>query len=154
MFGEKTIEVKKSISIINNKIQLPLETHAEIGETVYSTIDIYQRKIIIMNEQDFNKRLNHYKEKLDTLRQTGQIDYKKYHQLQLYIWGILCLHDRKLTKKREYTLFSNKYEDQAEQRHIRKLNFNNQVFAVGVGTTLELFPSEEAYEKDLLLQKK
>lgn len=153
MFGDKTIEVKNSISIINNKIELPKETNAEIGETVYSMIDIYQRKITLMNEQEFYQRLSEYKEKLDELRKNGKIDYKTYHHLQTYIWGILCLHERTITKKREYMLFSKKFEDQAEQRQIRKLNFINQVYAVGQGTTLELYPSEQAYKDYLLFRE-
>ena len=50
-------------------------------------------------------------------------------------------------------LFSDKYEDSAEQRQIRRLNFKDEVFAVGVGTHLEIYPSEQAYQEDLIFQE-
>lgn len=153
MFGEKTIEEQSIIPIKNNKIVLPKSTGIEVGETIYSTIDLYQRKIILMNKKDFYQRLNELKQKLDLGRQQGTISYSRYIELQRYIWGILCLHEREINKKREYMLFSNKYEDSAEQRHIRRLNFQDKVFAIGVGTRLEIYPSEQAYQEDLTFQK-
>lgn len=154
MFGEKPIVGHTIIRINNNRIILPESTHVEVGEILNSTIDLYQRKIMIMNEQDFYIRLNELKEKIEKGRQERRIDYQTYHNLQRYIWGMLCLHDRKINKKKEFMLFSSKYEDQAEQRQIRKLNFKDEVFAVGVGTHLEIYPSEQAYYDDLLFQEK
>ena len=153
MYGEKPVVGHTIIRIKNNKIALPDFTHIEAGETLYSTIDLHQRKIMIMNEQDFYKRLNDFKEKIEDGRKKRLISYQQYHNLQRYIWGILCLHERYINKKKEYMLFSDKYEDSAEQRQIRRLNFKDEVFAVGVGTHLEIYPSEQAYQEDLIFQE-
>lgn len=153
MFGEKPIVGHTIIRIKNNRIVLPDFTHIEVGETLNSTIDLHQRKIMIMNELDFYKRLDDFKKRIEEGRKQGIISYSDYHNLQRYIWGILCLHERKINKRKEYMLFSDKYEDSAEQRHIRRLNFKDEVFAVGVGTHLEIYPSEEAYQEDLIFQE-
>ena len=153
MYGEKPVVGHTIIRIKNNKIVLPDYTHIETGETLYSTIDLHQRKIMIMNQKDFYKRLNDFKEKIEDGRKKRLISYQQYHNLQRYIWGILCLHERYINKKKEYMLFSDKYEDSAEQRQIRRLNFKDEVFAVGVGTHLEIYPSEQAYQEDLIFQE-
>lgn len=153
MYGEKPVVGHTIIRIKNNKIVLPDYTHVETGETLYSTIDLHQRKIMIMNQKDFYKRLNDFKEKIEDGRKKRLISYQQYHNLQRYIWGILCLHERYINKKKEYMLFSDKYEDSAEQRQIRRLNFKDEVFAVGVGTHLEIYPSEQAYQEDLIFQE-
>lgn len=153
MFGEKEIVGQTIIRIKKNKIVIPEFTGVEPGEILYSTIDIYQKKILIMKEKDFLKRLKELEEKIEQGRENRIINSETYRNLQRYIWGILCLHDRKITQKKEYMLFSNKFEDGPEQRQIRRLNFKDEVFAVGVKTHLEIYPSEAAYQEDISLQK-
>ena len=43
----------------------------------------------------------------------------------------------------------------SSNRFTRKfgLNFKDEVFAVGVGTHLEIYPSEQAYQEDLIFQE-
>lgn len=153
MFGEKEIVGQTIIRIKKNKIVIPEFTGVEPGEILYSTIDIHQKKILIMKEKDFLKRLYELDEKIEHGKETGLINSQTYRNLKRYIWGILCLHDRKITQRKEYMLFSNKFEDGPEQRQIRKLNFKDEVFAVGVETHLEIYPSESAYQEDISLQK-
>lgn len=153
MFGEKEIVGQTIIRIKKNKIIIPEFTGVEPGEILYSTIDIYQKKILIMKEKDFLKRIKELEEKIEQGRENRIINSETYRNLKRYIWGILCLHDRKITQKKEYMLFSNKFEDGPEQRQIRKLNFKDEVFAVGVKNHLEIYPSEESYQEDISLQK-
>ena len=82
MYGEKPVVGHTIIRIKNNKIVLPDYTHIETGETLYSTIDLHQRKIMIMNQKDFYKRLNDFKEKIEDGRKKRLISYQQYHNLQ------------------------------------------------------------------------
>ena len=40
-----------------------------------------------------------------------------------------------------------------EKELIERLNLRDEVFAVGVGTTLELYPSEQAYEEYQIMEE-
>ena len=149
MFGEKEIVGHTFIRIKNNKIVLPDFTGIEPQEELEATIDPYQRKILIMKQSEFDARLKLLASKIEDAIKEGRLTRQKSHTLELYLWAILPLHSRTITKKKEFTLFSNKPEDALELQQIRKLNFKDQVFAVGVGTHLEIYPSQEAYEEDI-----
>lgn len=153
MFGEKPIVGQTIIRIKKNRIVLPDFTGIEPGEKLSSTIDLRQKKIMIMQEKDLLSRLDMLNKEIELRRENGTISYRTYKNLQSYIWGVLCLHERKINKKKEYMLFSQKYEDIPEQRQIRKLNFKGEVFAVGVEKHLEIYPSEEAYHDYLVFQE-
>jgi DNA-binding transcriptional regulator/RsmH inhibitor MraZ len=59
---------------------------------------------------------------------------------------MLPLHERILNKKLEYQLFNRKPVAVHELRQLERLsNLRDEVFAVGVGTTLEIYPDEQAY---------
>ena len=78
----------------------------------------------------------------------GRLGYKEYHDLQRYFWGMLPLHERTITKKLEYQLFNRKPVAGLELKQLeRLLNLRDEVFAVGVGTTLEIYPDEQSYHE-------
>ena len=54
--------------------------------------------------------------------------------------------NRTITKKLEYQLFNRKPVAGLELKQLeRLLNLRDEVFAVGVGTTLEIYPDEQSY---------
>jgi len=162
MFGDKPIEGQTIISIKNDRIILPSFTYAEAGEEISATLDIYQKKIILIKEKELIERLTTLHEKMKIARQEGRLGYKDYHDLLRYIWGMLPLQERTLNKKLEYQLYNRKPVAGLELKQIQRINFRESVFAVGVGTTLELYPDEKAYhdyqtmieERRLLKQSK
>ena len=147
MFGEKPIVGQTILRISKDRIILPSFTHAEPGDEVFATLDPYQKKIILLQERELIDRLNTLHEKMKLAYQEGRLKAKDYHDLQRYFWGMLPLHERIISKKLEYQLFNRKPVASCELRQIQRLNLRDEVFAVGVGTTLELYPSEAAYHE-------
>lgn len=147
MFGEKPIVGQTIIRIKSDRIILPEFTHVEAGDEVSATLDPYQKKIILLQEKELIERLNTLHEKMKLARTEGRLSYKDYHDLQRYFWGMLPLHERTITKKLEYQLYNRKPVAGCELHQLQRLNLRDEVFAVGVGTTLELYPSEEAYHE-------
>ena len=147
MFGEKPIVGQTIIRIKSDRIILPKFTHVEAGEEVSATIDPFQRKIILLQEKELLERLEVLHEKMKLAREEKRLSYSEYQDLQRYFWGMLPLHERKITQKLEYQLFNRKPVASCELRQIQRLNLRDEVFAVGVGTTLELYPSEQAYHE-------
>ena len=147
MFGEKPIVGQTILRISKDRIVLPPFTYAEPGEEISATLDPYQKKIILLKEKDLIDRLNTLHEKMLKAREEGRLRGKDFHDLQRYFWGILPLHERKISQRLEYQLFNRKPVAAHELRQIQRLNLRDEVFAVGVGTTLELYPSEEAYHE-------
>lgn len=145
MFGEKPIVGQTIIRIKSDRIILPKFTHVEAGEEVSATIDPFQRKIILLQEKELLERLETLHKKINLAKEEKRLSYSEYQDLQRYIWGILPLHERRITQKLEYQLFNRKPVASCELRQIQKLNLRDEVFAVGVGTTLELYPSEQSY---------
>lgn len=147
MFGEKPIVGQTILRISKDRIILPSFTHVEAGDEVSATFDPYQKKIILLQEKELIERLNTLHDKMKLARTEGRLGYKDYHDLLRYFWGMLPLHERTITKKLEYQLFNRKPVAGCELRQLQRLNLRDEVFAVGVGTTLELYPSEEAYHE-------
>lgn len=147
MFGEKPIVGQTIIRIKSDRIILPSFTHVEAGDEVSATLDPYQKKIILLQEKELIERLNTLHEKMKLARAEGRLGYSDYHDLQRYFWGMLPLHERIINKKLEYQLFNRKPVAGCELLQLQRLNLRDEVFAVGVGTTLELYPSEEAYHE-------
>ena len=147
MFGEKPIVGQTIIRIKSDRIILPKFTHAEKGELVSATIDPFQRKIILLQEKELLERLEKLHEKIKLAREEKRLTYSEYEESQRYFWGMLPLHERRISQKLEYQLFNRKPVASCELRQIQKLNLRDEVFAVGVGTTLELYPSEQAYHE-------
>lgn len=147
MFGEKPIVGQTILRISKDRIILPSFTHVEAGDEVSATLDPYQKKIILLQEKELIERLNTLHDKMKLARTEGRLGYKDYHDLLRYFWGMLPLHERTITKKLEYQLFNRKPVAGCELRQLQRLNLRDEVFAVGVGTTLELYPSEEAYHE-------
>lgn len=146
MFGEKPIVGQTILRISKDRIILPSFTHAEPGDEVSATLDPYQKKIILLQERELIERLNTLHEKMKLAYQEGRLKAKDYHDLQRYFWGMLPLHERTLNKKLEYQLFNRKPVASFELRQLeRLLNLRDEVFAVGVGTTLEIYPDEQSY---------
>lgn len=153
MFGEKPIVGQTIIRIKSDRIILPEFTHVEAGDLVSATLDPYQKKVILLQEKELIERLNTLHEKMQLARSEGRLGYKDYYELQRYFWGMLPLHERTITKKLEYQLFNRKPVAGCELRQLQRLNLRDEVFAVGVGTTLELYPSEEAYEEYQIMEE-
>ena len=147
MFGEKPIVGQTILRINKDRIILPSFTQVEAGDEVSATFDVYQKKIILLQEKELIERLNALQEKMKLARAEGRLGYHDYHELQRYFWGMLPLHERRISQRLEYQLFNRKPVAAHELRQIQKLNLRDEVFAVGVGTTLELYPSEEAYHE-------
>ena len=153
MFGEKPIVGQTIIRIKSDRIILPEFTHVEAGDLVSATLDPNQKKVILLQEKELIERLNTLHEKMQLARSEGRLGYKDYYELQRYFWGMLPLHERTITKKLEYQLFNRKPVAGCELRQLQRLNLRDEVFAVGVGTTLELYPSEEAYEEYQIMEE-
>lgn len=153
MFGEKPIVGQTIIRIKSDRIILPEFTHVEAGDLVSATLDPYQKKVILLQEKELIERLNTLHEKMQLARSEGRLAYKDYYELQRYFWGMLPLHERTITKKLEYQLFNRKPVAGCELRQLQRLNLRDEVFAVGVGTTLELYPSEQAYEEYQIMEE-
>ena len=154
MFGEKPIVGHTIIRISKDRIILPNFTYVEEGDIVNATFDPYQKKIILLQEKELIERLNILDKKLRQAYLEKRLSYSKYQDLKRYFWGVLPLHERTINKKLEYQLFDKKPSAQTELRQIQRLNLKNEVFAVGVGTTLEIYPSEEDYHNYIKLSKK
>lgn len=146
-FGTSTIIVQKTISIINDRIILPKETGAQPGEEICAMLDPYQKKIMLMKEEELLKTIHRYMDIVEKYRQQRKITYAEYLNYQRYFYGILPLRERIITKKREYQIFSKKEDEIFNMRRLQKLNFRDSVFAIGVATHLELYPSEESYKE-------
>ena len=153
MFGEKPIVGQTIIRIKSDRIILPEFTHVESGDLVSATLDPYQKKVILLQERELIERLNTLHEKMKLARSEGRLGYKEYYELQRYFWGMLPLHERTITKKLEYQLFNRKPVASCELRQLQRLNLRDEVFAVGVGTTLELYPSEQAYKEYQIMEE-
>ena len=153
MFGEKPIVGQTIIRIKSDRIILPEFTHVEAGDLVSATLDPYQKKVILLQEKELIERLNTLHEKMQLARSEGRLGYKDYYELQRYFWGMLPLHERTITKKLQYQLFNRKPVAGCELRQLQRLNLRDEVFAVGVGTTLELYPSEEPYEEYQIMEE-
>jgi hypothetical protein len=58
MFGEKPIVGQTILRINKDRIILPSFTHVEAGDEVSATFDVYQKKIILLQEKELIERLN------------------------------------------------------------------------------------------------
>ncbi|MGN1370695.1 MAG: hypothetical protein ACI4XM_00230 [Candidatus Coprovivens sp.] len=154
MFGEKPIVGHTIIRISKDRIILPQFTYVEEGDIINATLDPYQKKIILLQEKELIERLNILDKKLRQAYLEKRLSFSKYQDLKRYFWGVLPLHERTINKKLEYQLFNKKPYAQTELRQIQRLNLKDEVFAVGVGTTLEIYPSEEDYQNYIKLSKK
>lgn len=154
MFGEKPIVGQTIIRIKKDRIILPSFTYAEPGDKISATFDAYQKKIILLQEKELYERLSILHKKIQQAYLEKRIDYQERQKLERYFWGILSLHERTITSKLEYQLFNRKSYAISELSRVQKLNLKDEVFAVGVGTTLELYPSEEIYYEELKKIKK
>ena len=156
MFGDKPIVGQTILRITNDRIILPSFTHVEVGDEVSATLDVYQKKIILLQEKELFERIAELQEKMKQARLEGRLGYKDYHDLLRYICGSLPLHERIINKRHEYLLYNRKPVAGFELKQLQKLNLRDEVFAVGVGTTLELYPSENAYHEyqEMMEQKK
>lgn len=146
-FGTSAIIVQKTISIINDRIILPKETKAQPGEEICAMLDPYQKKIMLMKEEELLNTIHRYMAVVEEARQQRKITYAEYLNYQRYFYGILPLRERTITKKREYQIFSKKEDEVLIMRRLQKLNFKDSVFAIGVDTHLELYPSEKSYKE-------
>lgn len=156
MFGDKPIVGQTILRIKKDRIILPSFTHVEAGDIVSGTIDPYKKKIILLQEKELIERLTILQKKLEQARKEGRINPVEYRNIQRYYWGILPLHDRRITKKLEYQIFNRRSVATYELREVQKLNLRDEVFAVGVGTTLEIYPDENSYHEyqKMIEQKK
>lgn len=149
MFGEKTIVGQTILRISKDRIILPDFTYAEPGEEISATLDPYQKKIILLKEKDLIERLDELHKKMKIAREEKRLGYKEYYELERYFWGMLPLHERTLTKKKEYLLFNRKPYASIELRQLERLNLKDEVFAVGTGQALEIYPTEQAFHEYL-----
>lgn len=156
MFGDKPIVGQTILRIKKDRIILPSFTHVEAGDKVSGTIDPYKKKIILLQEKELIERLTILQKKLEQARKEGRINPVEYRNIQRYYWGRLPLHERKINQKLEYQLFNRRPVATYELREIQQLNLRDEVFAVGVGTTLELYPDEQSYHEyqKMIEQKK
>lgn len=154
MFGEKEIVGQTILTLKKDKIILPDFTYAEPGEEIHIMLDPYQKKLMLMQREELLRMLYKYADKIEKARKEGRIGYTEYHNCQRYIWGILPLRERILNKKLEFQIFSQKKDEEPNMRQLRRLNLKNEIFAVGTGKQLHLYPSEESYKEELKLLKK
>ena len=150
MFGEKPIVGQTILRISkDDRITIPSFTGIEPGEEISSMIDPYYEKLILLREKEMIERLKAYMEKIDAYRASHGMSYKEYDRMRLYIWAILPQADKKVNQQSQFLLYSKRRENMYDVKELRKLEFKDQIFAVGVGHTLELYKSEEAYHLSL-----
>ena len=62
---------------------------------------------VLVNEKfELIERLNALHEKMKLARAEGRLGYHDYHELQRYFWGMLPLHERRISQRLEYQLFN------------------------------------------------
>lgn len=150
MFGENPIVGQTMLRISkDDRITIPSFTGVEPGEELCSMIDPYYEKLILIREKEMIERLQGYMAKIDAYRKEKGMSYDEYHRMQIYIWAILPQAEKSVNQKLQFLLYSKRKENSYDVKELRKLNFKDQIFAVGVGHTLELYPSEEAYHLSL-----
>lgn len=147
MFGEKEIVGQTIIRIENNRIVLPPFTYAEPGEEISAMLDPYQKKLLLMKEKVLIAKIMEYDKLLDDKRKEGVLSYQEYHKFKRYFWGILPFHTRTIDQKCRYLLFSKDPSEALDMDLLRRLNLKEQVFAVGTGNALEIYPSENSYHE-------
>lgn len=154
MFGEKQIVGQTIIRVKKDRIILPGFTHVEVGDKVSATIDAHQKKIILLQERELIERLEILHKKLQLAYGEKRLSYKEYRNLERHFFAILPLHERTINKQLEYQLYNRSKVDSFELRQLQRLNLKDEIFAVGVGTTLELYPDEEAYHEYQSMEEK
>ena len=147
MFADKQIVGQTILRVSNDRIILPSFSYVEAGDLVSATLDPYQKKIILLQEKELIERLNILHEKMKMARTEGRLGYEEYHNLQRYFWGMLPLHERTINKRLEYQLYNRKPVASFELRQLQRLSLRDEIFAVGRGTTLELYPDEKTYQE-------
>ena len=116
-------------------------------------IDPYYEKLILIREKEMIERLKEYMNRIDKYREEYGMTRFRYHWYQMFIWGILPQAEKKVNKNSQFLLYSKRKENSPDVKELKKLNFKDEIFAVGVGHTLELYPSEEAYHLSLKKQE-
>ena len=147
MFGEKEIVGHTIAQIKNGKIILPNWTSSEPGEEICAMLDPYQKRIMLMKEQELLRTIYSYMDLADEARRQGKITYTEHLNYQRYFFGILPLRERKLNKKIEYQIFSKNKDEDLNMKRLRRLNLKDKVYLVGAGKQLHIYPSEEQYHE-------
>ncbi len=151
MFAEKEIVGEGLLKVSKGRqIILPDYTFATPGdkvglfygiskEKIPEIKDHLQRiKITIMRLTEFEERLINFHTKLIEQKQSGEISYRKYLELQRIFFGMLAISREEVSKLGKITI---------EPVPIKNLNISDSVYAVGNGYHLDLYPSKEIYIK-------
>lgn len=150
MFGEKPIVGESQILVSKGrKIILPEYTYAEPNENLgvmfglgrvapeLTTHDPLNRtRIVIMQLQEFEEKLDILDRRSKELRDNGTIDYRRYYDLQRIIYGMLAISREKVNALRKIEI---------QEYPIKKLNIGSSVYAVGEEKRLVLYPTREQY---------
>ena len=149
------MENKKILNLIDDTIHwIKILSLEDIEKDVMDKrasieIEYYYDSIVfsVLKTKELIERLTILQKKLEQARKEGRINPVEYRNIQRYYWGRLPLHERKINQKLEYQLFNRRPVATYELREIQQLNLRDEVFAVGVGTTLELYPDEQSYHE-------
>lgn len=139
MFGDNVIMVSKTLRIDQKRrIVLPIETGAIVSDKVCFMLNPSLTKLSLYEENMFNQRLDGYLSKIDRIHKEGRLSYKDVLRYKRYICAILS-YPYEVVDKQRRLLIPESAKD--------KMNFNDTLFAVGNGNSLELYRNEEEYER-------
>lgn len=150
MFGEKTIDGESIIPISNRGVlKLPKFTFAEpddklglmfgLGQVSHelSARDALNRtRIVIMQLQEFEEKIQKADEDFKELKRSGQIDYRRYLELQRYLYAMIAISTETVSHLGKIEIPENP---------INTLKIGSSVYAVGEEKRLVLYPTREQY---------
>ena len=140
MFGEKEIIGIKNLRLNKNRIILPSFTYATPNDELFFIFDHTQKHMILLQEKELMATLERIIEDLKEKVKTKEITYKEYLRYKRYLYGIICIEDRKVDSQNRILL---------PERGLKQLNIDKEVTVVGKGTKLAIYPNSEELDQSM-----
>lgn len=150
MFGERPIVGESEIKVSKGRrIILPEYTFAEPDDklglmyglgrvapelTVRDSLN--RTRIVIMQLQEFEEKIQLLDERIKELRSSGEIDSCRYRDLQRIIYGMIAISYETVNRLRKIEI---------QEYPVKRLNIGSSVYAVGEEKRLVLYPTKEQY---------
>lgn len=138
MFGEDKIVGSSILKIDKNRIILPRYTKAEVGEAINMMYDLRLRKLLLLKQEDMQKRIDLFEEGLRKLSAIEQYDLKKCRQIRRIFFAKICVPEE---------IVKPGYRFHLPNSAISNLNLTDNLFAIGVENHLELYKDYDSYMK-------
>lgn len=147
MFGKTEIIGEKNISLgEKNRIVLPGFTKAEPQDIVIPQFNYYKTILSLYSSNEFFEKSEKLEEELSIKKLEGKITNSDILRLKRYYYGILTFQSETIDKQRRIIL---------DNRIIKELKIEKQLFVIGVEHHLELCRDKETYmhEKEKTYKK-